>query len=101
MSLALNLGLGLWIGMGLMCSGLLAVCSHDGSFKQFQLPMEQSIAFGICIFLFFPLVVLGTVVLGLYKGIPFLGRGFTGLYRTFVPAKVKLPKAQVLKKEAV
>ncbi len=99
MIVALHLTIGFWIGLGLMCAGAIAVCSHDGSFKRFQLPIEQSVALGVCVFLFFPLVALASIGYTLYKGIPFFGRGFTGLYRTFVPAKVKLPKAQVLKKE--
>lgn len=59
-------------------------------------PFNQTIALGVLLWLFFPLVVSAGVGLGLYKGVPWLASGFSGLYRSFFPKKPELPKVRVV-----
>jgi hypothetical protein len=58
-----------------------------------RVPTDQALAGGILAAVLLPL----TLVFVLVKTLPYLARGFHGLYRSYFPTKVKLPKAKVIR----
>lgn len=60
-----------------------------------RLPVNQLVAGGVIAALITPINLLILIGIGLYKGVPWVVCGFSGLYRTFFPLKVKLPKARI------
>lgn len=58
-------------------------------------PYNQATAVGVLIAAGFPIIAPLGVLYGVFKGVPWLFRGFTGLYRHTFPKKVKLPKATI------
>ncbi len=61
---------------------------------EWDLPTNQKVAAVLLIGLVAPLTVPVLLCVGLYKGVPWLARGFSGLWRRFFP-KTNLPRAVV------
>jgi hypothetical protein len=81
-----------WLGFGLIAGLGAAIYAEDHQL----LSPEAGLAMGILVTLFFPLVVVGGIIYAIYRGVPFICRGFVELYRHFFP-KNTLPKARVVK----
>lgn len=80
-----------WVSVFILLLMMTPIMSIDS-----PLPSNQLWARSVALGLFAPLSVAICLGIALYRGVPWLARGFKGLYRSYFPEKVKLPKARVL-----